>query len=144
MYPVAIEKVSDVLGGRRVLGRVVRTFDELAAAIAGGLPREVVGEIARHAASEGGRARIAGLVTSPATFKRSPRLSPQAGERAERLARVTALATEVLEDADEAREWLNGSHPLLGHKAPIEAAGTDFGAREVERLLHNIDHGLPV
>jgi putative toxin-antitoxin system antitoxin component (TIGR02293 family) len=144
MYPVSIAKVSDVLGGHKVLGRAVRTFDELAAAVADGLPREVVGELARHAAPEGARGRIAGLVTSPATFKRSPRLSPQASERAERLARVTALATEVLEDADEAREWLTSAHPLLGHKAPIEAAGTDFGAREVERILHNIDHGLPV
>jgi uncharacterized protein (DUF2384 family) len=50
----------------------------------------------------------------------------------------------VLEDADDARDWLNAPHPLLGHKAPITAAGTDFGAREVERLLHNIDYGLPV
>jgi hypothetical protein len=87
MYPIAIDKVSDVLGGRKVLGRAVRTFDELAAAIAIGLPREVVAEIARHAAPEGERARIAGLVTSPATFKRSPRLSPQASERAERRAK---------------------------------------------------------
>jgi uncharacterized protein (DUF2384 family) len=54
------------------------------------------------------------------------------------------MATEVLEGIDEVRTSLNEPHPLLGDKAPIVTANTEIGARVVERLLHGIDHGLPV
>lgn len=87
---------------------------------------------------------VAALIVSPATYKRSRRLSPAANERAERLARVTALAQQALGDAEEAKLWLTDPHPLLGNRAPIEVAATDLGARQVERILHNIEHSLPV
>jgi putative toxin-antitoxin system antitoxin component (TIGR02293 family) len=84
------------------------------------------------------------LVVSPATYKRSQRLSPAASERAERLARVAALAAQALGSEDEAKTWLNMPHPLLGDQSPIEVAASDLGARQVERILINIEHGLPV
>ena len=121
------------------------TFDQLETAVASGFPRAVVAELAAHAAPEGEpRRRVAALVVSPATYKRRSRLSPAASEQAERLARVTALAQQALGDADEAKSWLNAPHPLLGDRAPIDAAATDLGARQVERILHNIEHGLPI
>ncbi|WP_272911014.1 MbcA/ParS/Xre antitoxin family protein, partial [Falsiroseomonas oryziterrae] len=83
-------------------------------------------------------------VASPATLKRSPRLSPAATERADRLARVAALAAQALGDTAEAKAWLTAPHPLFGDRPPIEVAATDLGARMVERVLHNIEHGLPV
>jgi hypothetical protein len=33
---------------------------------------------------------------------------------------------------------------LLGSSRPIEVAATDLGARQVERILHNIEYDLPV
>ena len=81
-------------------------------------------------------------MVSPATYKRGERLSPAASERAERLARVAALARQALGDADAARSWLTEPHPMLG-AFPIEVAATDLGARQVERLLLNIEYGLP-
>jgi uncharacterized protein (DUF2384 family) len=71
-------------------------------------------------------------------------LSPAASERGERLARIVALAHQALGDADQAREWLNAPHPLLGSARPIEVAATDLGARQVERILHNIEYDVPV
>lgn len=146
MYPLEVSKVAAALGGTRALGGEVRTLGELAEAIARGLPRAVVAGLSASAAPEDAvlRRRVAALVVSPATFKRSPRLSPAAGERAERLARVTALARQALGDTAAARTWLTEPHPLLGDQAPIELAATDLGARQVERILHNIEHGLPV
>lgn len=146
MYPIAIAKVTAALGGPRVLGTAPRNLPELAAAVAHGLPRGVVREVAAHAAPmEGGlRNKVAALVVSPATYKRSQRLSPAASERAERLARVAALAAQALGSEDEARMWLNTPHPLLGNQVPIEIAAGDLGARQVERILINIEHGLPV
>jgi len=65
-------------------------------------------------------------------------------QQSERQATVAALAEHVLGSAEEAREWLRQKHPLLGNLPPIEVAATDFGARQVERILHNIEYGLPV
>ena len=146
MYPLEIAKVSAALGGTRALGARIGTIDQLIAAVARGLPRTVVPQLAAHAAPDNAalRRRVAALVVSPATYKRRRRLSPAASERAERLARVTALAQQALGDAEEAKLWLTDPHPLLGNHAPIEAAATDLGARQVERILHNIEHGLPV
>lgn len=144
MYPIAVAKVAEALGGERALGGPVRDLGELAAAVARGFPRSVVREIAASAAPARGEARhrIAALVVSPATYKRGERLSPAASERAERLARVAALARQALGDADAARSWLTEPHPMLG-ALPIEIAATDLGARQVERLLLNIEYGLP-
>jgi putative toxin-antitoxin system antitoxin component (TIGR02293 family) len=145
MYPIQVSKVADALGGQRTLGAHLHTVAELAAAIAHGLPKTVVGALAAQAANDvESRRRVAALVVSPATFKRARQLSPAASERAERLARVTALAQQALGSADEARAWLGDRHPLLGDRPPIEIAATDLGARQVERILLNIEHGLPV
>jgi len=70
-------------------------------------------------------------------------LSPPASETIERLARIVALAHQAFGDAAEARAWLDAPHPLLGAAQPIELARTDTGARQVERLLHNIEYDLP-
>ena len=146
MYPVDIAKVSAALGGAGIMGSSPDTVAALAAAVASGLPTGVVRALANHAASRDpeARRRIAALVVSPATMKRGARLSPAAGERAERLARVVALAQEVLDDSDEAETWLNQPHPLLGNARPIDVAATDLGARQVERILHDIEYFLPV
>jgi putative toxin-antitoxin system antitoxin component (TIGR02293 family) len=145
MYPVNVAKVAATLGGPRVLGTQLNTVTELAAAVAHGLPRTVVAEIATQAAGNPeGRRKVAALVVSPATYKRSPQLSPAASERAERLARITALAQQALGSDDEARAWLGEAHPLLGNRPPIEVAATDLGARQVERILLNIEYALPV
>ncbi|HJS84088.1 MAG TPA: antitoxin Xre/MbcA/ParS toxin-binding domain-containing protein [Acetobacteraceae bacterium] len=146
MYPVTVAKVAAALGGARTLGALPSTVGELAEAVAHGLPRGVVREIAANAAPRGKEARqmVADLVVSSATLKRNERLSPSASERAERLARIVALAQQTLGDEDQARSWLNEPHSLLGGRPPIHVAATDLGARQVERILVNIEYGLPI
>lgn len=147
MYPLSVTKVAAALGGPKVLGSSVETLGDLAAAIDRGLPRSVVRALASSAVPAGdveGRRRVVALVASPATLKRRARLSPAAGERAERLARVAALAAQAIGNDAEAKAWLTAPHPLFGNRTPIEVAATDLGAREVERVLHNIEYGLPV
>lgn len=147
MYPLEVTKVAAALGGMRALGAELRTLGDLAEAVERGLPRAVVGALASNAAPDRDaevRRRIAALVASPATLKRSARLSPAASERAERLARIAALAQQALGDEAEAKAWLTEPHPLFGDCSPIEVAATDLGARQIERVLLNIEHGLPV
>ena len=143
MYPVAVEKVAAALGGERILKAKVATIGDLHAAVRRGLPRGVVRELAKAAAhGRDDRMRVAHLVASEATLKRSEVLSAAASERAERLARVVALAQDVLGDPAKAQDWLHRPNLLLG-APPILLAATDLGARQVEQVLANIDYGLP-
>lgn len=143
MYPIAVEKVAAALGGERILKTKVATVGDLHAAVRRGLPRGVVRELAKAAAhGRDDRMRVAHLVASEATLKRGEILSAAASERAERLARVVALAHDVLGDPARAQDWLHRPNLVLGG-APILLAATDLGARQVEQVLANIEYGLP-
>jgi putative toxin-antitoxin system antitoxin component (TIGR02293 family) len=53
-----------------------------------------------------------------------------------------ALAEEVLESADAARDWLRERQVGLGNRIPLELMGTEAGSREVEDLLLRIEHSV--
>jgi putative toxin-antitoxin system antitoxin component (TIGR02293 family) len=60
------------------------------------------------------------------------------------LARVLALAEAAWGDEDLARPFLNRPHPLLGGDTPLNVVRTEAGARQVEQLLYDAEHGLPL
>ena len=85
------------------------------------------------------------LGISPATLhrrKKSARLATPESERVVRFARLFGLAMEVFETREAAREWLKTPNPGTAGESPLSYADTEFGAREVERLLGRIDHGV--
>jgi putative toxin-antitoxin system antitoxin component (TIGR02293 family) len=55
-----------------------------------------------------------------------------------------ALAEQVWENREDALEFLNAAHPLLGSRPPLEVAETELGARRVEDLLMKLEYSLPV
>jgi putative toxin-antitoxin system antitoxin component (TIGR02293 family) len=69
-------------------------------------------------------------------------LTPVESDRLYRLARLAALAEEVFEDLDRAREWLRQHQRGLGDRAPLDLMRTEVGAREVEDLLGRIEYGV--
>jgi putative toxin-antitoxin system antitoxin component (TIGR02293 family) len=71
-----------------------------------------------------------------------PRLPVPVSDRIYRFARLFALAEQVLEDKDAAREWLHDEQVGLGGRTPIDMMRTEAGAREVESLLVRIEHGV--
>jgi putative toxin-antitoxin system antitoxin component (TIGR02293 family) len=70
------------------------------------------------------------------------RLKPAESERVARLMRIIALATVVLEDEHNARDWLRRPLTILGGKTPLELTNTEPGAREVEHVLGRLEHGV--
>ncbi len=139
------ERVGQMLGGRAVLRRTVRTWEDLDRIVKEGLPKRSLQLVARRAVAPG--ESITAFVYSvvpPATFKRRSRLSVHESERTERLARVVALAEALWGNEREAREFLNRPHPLLDGDTPLKTARTELGARRVERVLHDVEHGLPL
>ena len=75
--------------------------------------------------------------------KNEGRLKPDESERVLRLIRLYGRAAEVLGGPEEATEWLREKNFALGEETPLEFADTEPGARRVERLLGQIEHGIP-
>jgi putative toxin-antitoxin system antitoxin component (TIGR02293 family) len=140
-----VERVAQVLGGRAVLRSTVRTWRDLELVVRAGLPRRSLQLVARRAVEPGTALNeFVYSVVPAATFKRRSRLSAQESERTERLARIVALAEAGWDNAGDARAFLNRPHPLLDGETPLRVARTELGARRVERLLYDVEHGLPL
>ncbi len=69
-------------------------------------------------------------------------LSPEESDRALRLARIAALAEDVLGGREEALDWLNQPIRSLGGRLPIELLRTDAGASMVADVLGRLEHGV--
>ena len=74
--------------------------------------------------------------------KAGGRLGPAESDRVVRVARLMGKAVEVLESEDNARQWLTSPQFGLGGAVPLDYAGTEVGAREVEDLLGRIEYGV--
>lgn len=74
----------------------------------------------------------------------APGMSQPVADRALRLARITALATQVLGSQENAKQWLALPQPGLNGRVPNSLLESEFGAREVEEALQRIFHGVYV
>ena len=79
-----------------------------------------------------------------ATDQRRAKSNLARRQKAERLARVLALAESAWHDEGEARRFLNTPHAELDGRTPVEGAMTEDGARQVEEVIGRGRHGLPV
>ena len=91
-------------------------------------------------------AEIGDLVINPRTLRhrraRREALAPEEAERAVRLGRLLATASDVLGGRDVAWEWLRAPNPSLERARPIDLLRTEIGARMVEETLVRLEHGL--
>jgi putative toxin-antitoxin system antitoxin component (TIGR02293 family) len=63
-------------------------------------------------------------------------------DRLFRVARIGALAIDVLEGEAHAVHWLKRPQIGLGGSIPLALLTTDVGSVEVEKLLLRIEHGV--
>ncbi len=85
------------------------------------------------------------LHLSPSTLNRrrdAGRFALLESERLLRLGRIVAHAIEVMEGVEPARAWLTAPVRALGGEVPLQYASVEPGAREVERLLIRLEHGV--
>ena len=73
---------------------------------------------------------------------RRDRLKCDESERLLRLMRIEARARQIFGCADRVREWMFSDNVALGGRSPFAFAATEPGAREVERVLGRIEHGV--
>ncbi|PQJ26841.1 hypothetical protein BSZ35_18085 [Salinibacter sp. 10B] len=82
---------------------------------------------------------------SPSTLSRRRKkgtFNKDESERILRIARIALRAVDVLDGKDNAQKWLTEPARALGGEKPLEFADTEPGAREVERLLIRLEHGV--
>ena len=144
---VPAEKIAEILGGRRVLGRTVHNMRELDTIVREGMPKGALDTfIAVLAAPNRGTdftVQLRNKIVSRATYQRVDRFNLQVGETTERLARLYALALSVFENREAATRFLMHPHPELDARAPFDVALTEIGGREVEEVIERGLHGLP-
>lgn len=63
-------------------------------------------------------------------------------ERLVRVVRAMNLATEVLEDADNARTWINAPNVALNDERPMSLLDTGIGYEQVMDVLRRIEFGV--
>jgi putative toxin-antitoxin system antitoxin component (TIGR02293 family) len=69
-------------------------------------------------------------------------LSREESDKAVRIARITSMAEQVFGDAERAWRWLRKPKKHFDGKTPMEKLGTEAGARLVEEIVQQIDHGI--
>jgi putative toxin-antitoxin system antitoxin component (TIGR02293 family) len=115
------------------------------ASIRQGLPVEAAIRLSqRFGISEPTLARLMGI--SPRTFSRHKQhrqaLPLVSSDRLYRLARVIALAEDVLEGEESTRKWLHRPNRALGGVVPLDLLDTDAGVEQLTDLLHRIEFGV--
>ena len=118
---------------------------ELSRRIEKGLPYHALERFQRTVAMP--MADIAELVQIPertlARRKTAGRLEGDESDRLVRASRIFGQALDLFEgDLEAAKEWLSAPQPALGGSTPLRMARTGIGAREVERLIGRLEHGV--
>lgn len=143
---IPAKNIANVLGGRRVLGRDVKSMRELDNIVREGMPKtaldffiDVLGEMQYGEFA----IQLRNKIVPRATYNRVDRFNLQVSETTERMARLYAMALSVFKDPEAAIRFLANKHPELDNRAPLEAALTEIGGREVEEVIERGLHGLP-
>ena len=141
---ISARKIAETLGGQSVLRERLADYAAVIHRARAGLPFAALDAVAkRYGVPVTRLAAILGLpARTLARRKKERRLSAEESDHLVRLARVAAMAEDVLETRDNATEWLRTPNRALGGVAPIDLLGTDLGAGQVETILVRIDYGV--
>lgn len=121
----------------------LRSDRDLARVVELGLPLRAVSALVAHGITD---AEAYEFVLPRRTFAhrraRREALTREESDRAVRLARLIAFAEEVFGDEARAGRWLRKSKRRFEGRTPLALLKTEAGARLVEEMLHQIDHGM--
>lgn len=141
-----LDLVVRYLGGKKAVGiKKAQTPLELHKAVKSGIPAKC----AFHFKEQAGFSNVLiceVLGVSEKTLTRwhnhpAKPLNSVTSDRLVRSAKIMALAEQVLEDADNAKKWMSEPQSALGNEVPRDLLSTDVGAKQVENLLLQMEHG---
>ena len=75
--------------------------------------------------------------------KNKERFNQFESERIFRTARILELAANLFEgDQEKGQHWLSQPAEAFNGRTPFEMCKTEMGCRDVEDLIHNLEHGV--
>ncbi len=127
------------------LGLSARSVPELIQHIQEGLPFKALETLSSKSGIPVGE--IASAMDIPlrtlARRKATGRFVREESERLLRLSGIFEKAVELFDgDVHGAVNWLRSPRPALGNSTYLAYSGTELGAREVEDLIGQLDHGV--
>jgi putative toxin-antitoxin system antitoxin component (TIGR02293 family) len=135
--------IVDELGGEAVVGRSIRSGEDMSAAIREGFQPAVV-----DALLDSSGLTLQEVATSLDLSTRSlqrrrhqGRLARYESDRLYRLARLLALADYFIGDREKGIAWMKRPNVVLGGIPPLSLLDTELGARQVENVLGRIAYG---
>ncbi len=137
-----VAEVARKLGGRSVLGVVVRSQADLALMVRNRLPLAALRGLHQAGLSD---QEIEKFVIPQRTRrhradKKQP-LTVDESDRAVRLLRIQSVAEATFGDKEKANRWLRRSLRELQGETPLDVAQTEAGARVIETVLGKIAWG---
>ncbi len=141
----AVSTIANFLGGKKALGANPRTAVDWEEIIHEGMPVRSAEALKENiAVPDTMLAQLLGISEKTLSRARAGqvRLDSVVSDRLFRVARIVALAIEVLETEQAALHWLKRSQIGLGGRVPLALLTTDVGRDQVEKLLLRIEHGV--
>lgn len=136
--------LAEHLGGKKVLGRDIRSNFEMEEAIRAGLPVAVVESVVREGTLR--PSELYALVVPRRTLAHRKRLgrplTADQSDRLTRVVRVAARAEEAIGNVEKARRWLRKPNRALHGRTPLDLLENNVGVQIVEQVLGRIEHGL--
>jgi len=106
-----------------------------------GLPRTAF-ERLRHALGVAQQEMASTAMIPIRTLNRRQRLLASESDRLFRIGHLFQRSLEVLGDKESARHWMQSPKKALSGMTPLQMARTEIGARRVESLLGQLEHGV--
>jgi putative toxin-antitoxin system antitoxin component (TIGR02293 family) len=143
------DAVTQLLGGRRVLKRVVQTPFDAHDLIVQGLPGDALTALEGKLTVLDAVAFEKAIGMSLRTIQRrradpGQPLSTEQSGRVWKFAELLSRATEIMGGQKHAEEWLNEPAMALNGHRPIDLLTTTAGTEMVETLLGQIEYGVYV
>jgi putative toxin-antitoxin system antitoxin component (TIGR02293 family) len=142
---MSIADIVEVLGGLKTFAHPIQKSDDLVAQVRAGIPAATVTMLADSLSIK--RDQVATrLNIPPRTLSRrlatKSRLTHDESDRTLRMAKVVALANEVLGAEDKTSRWMVAPNRALGGKIPFDQLDTELGVQSVEQILYAIAYGM--
>jgi putative toxin-antitoxin system antitoxin component (TIGR02293 family) len=141
---MTISSVTQLLGGKKTLGREVRTRMDLIDLSRKGVSKEALLYLAKFMGLP--VSQMAALL--PVTERTIQRYAPKehfdrvVSENILHLAEVAARGLEVFENSDNFKAWINQPSTALGGRSPKSLLPSRFGIDMVLDELTRIEHGV--